>query len=98
GREVLIDEIVLTLRADFPHDNYWKSATLEFSDGSELVMKLNKTGERQSIRFESKKVRTIVLKKLIKGEELSDFPALTQFEAWGYEIKNTKKGEKNEKG
>ncbi|MDE6242203.1 MAG: hypothetical protein K2M08_07275 [Anaeroplasmataceae bacterium] len=90
GRDVLIDEIVLTLRADFPHDNFWKSATLSFSDGSELVMQLNKTAERQSICFEAKKVRTIVLKNLIKGEELSDFPALTQFEAWGYEIKNNK--------
>lgn len=99
GREVLIDEIVLTLRADFPHDNYWKAATLEFSDGSEIVMKLNKTAERQSLKIESKKkVRTIILKNLIKGEELSDFPALTQFEAWGYEIKKVKKGEKNEKG
>ena len=98
GREVLVDEIVLTLRADFPHDNYWKTATLAFSDGSELVMQLNKTSERQSLRFESKRVRTIILKNLIKGEELSDFPALTQFEAWGYEIKNKKKGERNEKG
>lgn len=87
GRDVLIDEIVLTLRADFPHDNYWKSATLCFSDGSELLMNLKKTANRQSIQFEPKKVNSIILKQLVKGEALSEFPALTQFEAWGYEIK-----------
>lgn len=88
GREVLLDEIIITLRADFPHDNYWKSAVLSFSDGSNLNIQLKKTSERQSIQFEPKKVRTVILKNLIKGENLSEFPALTQFEAWGYEIED----------
>lgn len=86
GREVKVDEVVLTLRADFPHDNYWKKVTLEFSDGTSLDAKLEKTGERQSIKFEPKVVRTICLKNLIKGDGISEFPALTQFEAWGVEI------------
>ncbi len=87
GREVLLDEIVLTLRADFPHDSYWTSAELAFSDGSTLEMKLEKTSVRQAIRFEQKKVCSVVLRKLIKAKDVSEFPALTQFEAWGYEIK-----------
>ncbi|MCM1130440.1 MAG: carbohydrate-binding protein [Roseburia sp.] len=92
GREVMIDEVVLTLRADFPHDNYWKQATLEFSDHSQMVIHLDKTEKRQAFKFKSKKVSFIVLKNLIKGEKLSDFPALTQFEAWGTEIKEVNNG------
>ena len=33
GREVEIDRIILYIRADFPHDNWWKKATVTFSDG-----------------------------------------------------------------
>jgi hypothetical protein len=85
GREVIVDEVVLTLRADFPHDNYWENVTLEFSDGSSLKADLVMTDKRQSIKFEPKKVTTITLKNLIKAKGVSEFPALTQFEAWGTE-------------
>ena len=40
GREVLLDKVILTLRADFPHDNYWQQVTLKFSDGTHEVLKL----------------------------------------------------------
>ena len=85
GREVIVDEVVLTLRADFPHDNYWKNVTLEFSDNSTVSADLIMSADRQSIKFEPKRVTSITLKKLIKAEGVSEFPALTQFEAWGYE-------------
>ena len=85
GREVIVDEVILTLRADFPHDNYWKNVTLSFSDGSEVKADLEMSDQRQSIKFDSKKVNKITLKNLIKAEGVSEFPALTQFEAWGYE-------------
>ena len=85
GREVIVDEVVLTLRADFPHDNYWENVTLEFSDGSSLKADLVMTDKRQSIKFEPKKVTSITLKNLIKAKGVSEFPALTQFEAWGTE-------------
>lgn len=87
GREVIVDEIVLTLRADFPHDNYWQEAKLEFSDGTSMIIKLKKTGERQAFEFEPKKITSVVLKNLIKSKEKSEFPALTQFEVWGTDIK-----------
>ena len=35
GREVEIDRIILYIRADFPHDNWWKKVTVTFSDGEE---------------------------------------------------------------
>ena len=86
GREVMVDEVILTLRADFPHDSYWTNVTLGFSDGSVVKADLVKSVEPQSIKFEPKKVRSIILKNLIKAPGVSEFPALTQFEAWGTEL------------
>ena len=86
GRDVVLDEIRLTERADFPHDNYWVKATIEFSDGSSIEMPLVKSAKPQSISFAPKTVRSLVLKDLIQAEGPSPFPALTQIEAWGREV------------
>lgn len=86
GRKVNIDEVVLTLRADFPHDAYWKEAILTFSDGSKEVIELIQTASRQSFKFKTKMVEWIELDNLIKAEGISEFPALTQFEAFGVEL------------
>ena len=40
GREISTDRIVLHIRADFPHDNWWVKGTVEFSDGSSKVLDL----------------------------------------------------------
>lgn len=85
GRPVTLDEIRLTLRADYPHDNYWTQATLEFSDGSREVMHLTDSRAPQSLKFAPKTVEWLVLKELIRAEGPSPFPALTQIEAWGVE-------------
>jgi hypothetical protein len=84
GCPVEIDEVRLTLRADFPHDNYWRSATVLFSDGSTEVLDLVKTHMPQAFKLEQRKVEWLVLKELVKSEEASAFPALTQLEAWGF--------------
>ena len=85
GRPVTLDEIRLTLRADYPHDNYWTQATLEFSDGSREVMPLTGSRTPQRLQFAPKTVEWLVLKELIRAEGPSPFPALTQIEAWGVE-------------
>ncbi|MEF2071102.1 DUF7402 domain-containing protein [Consotaella aegiceratis] len=85
GRPVAIDEVVLYLRADFPHDAWWRRATLGFSDGSDLGADLSKTGEAQRIAFSPKTVEWLSLGKLIKADDPSPFPALTQIECWGRE-------------
>ena len=41
----------------------------------------------QSVAFEPKRVRSLVLKDLIQAEGTSPFPALTQIEAFGTEVK-----------
>lgn len=85
GREVCIDKVVLYLRADFPHDNWWKQVTLRFSDNDTETCDLTKTGAGQIITFEKRTVRWIRLEQLIQSEEPSPFPALTQFEVYGTE-------------
>lgn len=87
GREVEISRLVFTLRADFPHDNWWKQCTVRCSDGSELTPEFVKTGARQTIALEPRRVRWIKVGQLIKDEtDPSPFPALTQLEVWGSEV------------
>jgi len=86
GRKVCIDEVRMTLRADFPHDSWWTQATVEFSDGSREVLSLNKDPKPQSFPIAPRTVEWLMVKELIKAEDPSPFPALTQFEAWGTEV------------
>lgn len=84
GRLVTIDEVVITLRADFPHDNWWKQATLRFSDGSRFEPHFVKTGEPQTFAIEPRTVEWMTMGEMKKDEtDPSPFPALTQLEAWG---------------
>lgn len=85
GRKVTLDQAVFYLRADFPHDAWWKNAALHFSDGSCVNVDLSKTGDPQPIRFEKKTVEWVALDTLIKAEDPSPFPALTQLELFGTE-------------
>ena len=85
GRRVTLDELRVTLRADFPHDSWWTQGTVEFSDGSREVLRFVKTAEPQSFPIAPRTVEWLVFKELIKAEDPSPFPALTQLEAWGTE-------------
>lgn len=87
GRQVEIDKLVLYTRADFPHDNWWKSATFEFSDGSSQTVSMEKSDKPHVFTIEKKRVSWIKLGKLIQDEnDPSPFPALTQIEVYGLEI------------
>lgn len=85
GRLVEIDKVALTIRADFPHDSYWERATLAFSDGSRHTADLIKTRKKQTIVFEPRNVEWVTLKELIKADDPSPFPALSQIEIFGRE-------------
>lgn len=83
GREIETDQIVLYLRADFPHDNWWEKLTIKFSDGSKTIVSLVKTNKGQVFRFAPKKICWLEIGDLIKADEPSPFPALTQIEVYG---------------
>lgn len=85
GRNVVIDELRVLIRADFPHDNYWTNAKVTFSDGSVENLELVKTAQPQIFKIAPRTVQWLCLSDLIQAEGPSPFPALSQFEAWGVE-------------
>lgn len=83
GREVNVDEMALTLRADFPHDAYWVSGHVVLSDGAEIAYDLEKTGDRQYIALGSHRVTWMRLERMQKNDDPSAFPALIEWEVFG---------------
>lgn len=83
GRPVNMDELRLTTRADFPHDNWWVQATVTFSDGTTEIVKLDKCVEPQTFSMKREGITWLKVGKLIKADDPSPFPALTQIEVYG---------------
>lgn len=83
GRPVETDRIVLYTRSDFPHDNWWRQVTLTFSDGTQLLWELEKSRLPHEIVFPAKTITWVKLEKLIKADDPSPFPALSQIEVYG---------------
>ncbi|GAG01584.1 unnamed protein product, partial [marine sediment metagenome] len=82
GREVQVDKLVVYLRAEFPHDKHWRSAVLEFSDGSRQEINFAKTAAPQSFTFDHRTVTWVKLTDLVQEEPLG-WCALTEIEVWG---------------
>ncbi len=83
GRMVEIDKLVIYERADFPHDNWWKQITVEYSDGDISTINLIKTDQGQVVKFPTKAIEWLILRDLIKADDPSPFPALTQIRVYG---------------
>lgn len=83
GREVDFDRIVLYTRADFPHDNWWVKATFTFSDGTSQVVEMEKSVKPHVFEIEKKGITWIKVSQLIKADDPSPFPALSQIEVYG---------------
>lgn len=83
GKEVVINQITLYLRADYPHDSYWESVTITF-DNDEVTLNTNNSNEGQAFFIDPVQTRTLKLHKLIKHEDESPFPALIEIEAYGF--------------
>lgn len=82
GRPVSVDLFRITLRADWPHDSWWKEATLTFDDGKTRVCTLKKDPQPQSFPMKEKTITSIKINKLIKGDDAL-FAALIQLEVFG---------------
>lgn len=88
GRAVSIDRIVLVTRADFPHDNWWKQAALDYSDGTSEILSMKKSDLPHSFDVRKTGISWIRLHSLIPCEnDPSPFPALTQVLVFGRESK-----------
>jgi hypothetical protein len=83
GRRIITDKIVLYTRSDFPHDNWWVQVRISFSDGSFQEFKLEKSTRAHVLTFPEKETEWIELSHLIKADDPSPFPALSQIEVYG---------------
>ena len=86
GRPVKVDEVGITLRADFPHDSWWTHGMLSFSDGHQMTLFFQKTGDTQYFAIGEHLVEWLRFHDLKKASDPSPFPALTQWEVFGREI------------
>jgi hypothetical protein len=86
GRSVEIDKITIYIRAAFGHDNYWHSATIEFSDGSKQDIKLEKTADPQTFAIDKRTVTWLRITNL-KQSEPKKWCALCEVQVWGRDAK-----------
>ena len=85
---VEVEKVVFYLRADFPHDTYWKNIDVEFSDGSRATAEFDMTGEGQELVL-SEPVTTKKI-KLTNFKQVSyplSWAALSEIEVYGKYIK-----------
>lgn len=85
GRQVRIDTLRIMLRTDFPHDSYWKSGVIEFSDGTVLPLEMKPSSDFQDFHFSAKHVSWLRLTHLISAEER--WSGLIELEAWGSDVR-----------
>jgi hypothetical protein len=85
GRSVELDKIRLMIRADFPHDSYWKSATVEFSDGSRLPIQIGSSAEFQEFAFPRRKVSWLRIADLVPSDP-ARWCSFIEVEAWGRDL------------
>ncbi len=95
GCDVEVSRVTIFLRADFPHDTYWKEAELEFSDGTKKHLDLLGTKDGQTFEFEPIKTQFVKLAGF-KQQRLEDgslsFAALSQMQVYGKYIKKEIEG------
>ena len=95
GTMTEVSSVTLFLRADFPHDTYWKEADLEFSDGTKVHTELQGIKEGQTFEFAPRLTEYVKLTGF-KQQRLEDgslsFAALSQIQINGKYIKKENKG------
>ena len=87
GRPVETDRIDFYLRADFPHDTYWKSLDIVFSDGSVVNAEFTETADAQSVSFEKRTTEFVHLTNFRQAANPLSWAALSQIEVFGKYIK-----------
>jgi hypothetical protein len=85
GRSVELDKVRLMIRADFPHDSYWKSAKVEFSDGSQIAIQITSSPEFQDFPFSKRTVSWLRITDVVP-EDPTKWCSLIEVEAWGRDL------------
>lgn len=88
GTEVEVEKVVFYLRADFPHDTYWKNIDVEFSDKTLVTASFEKTADGQELILpEPKLTKTVHLTNFKQAEFPFSWAALSQIQIFGKYIK-----------
>jgi hypothetical protein len=85
GRPVQLDKIRLMVRADFPHDSHWKTADVEFSDGTHLAIQLVASPSFQDVTFPKRNVTWLRIANLVPADE-TRWCSFIEIEAWGRDL------------
>jgi hypothetical protein len=85
GRPVELQKLRLMIRADFPHDSYWQSAVVEFSDGGRLPIQISPSAGFQNFSFPKRRVNWLRVTQLVPVDR-SKYSGLVEVEAWGRDI------------
>ncbi len=85
GHDVTVDMLNLYIRADFPHDTYFNSMTVEFSDKSTLTFEISNDANAQTFNLGGKTTSYVKIKKLEKVDH-AGWAAITEVEVVGSEI------------
>jgi hypothetical protein len=83
GKPIRTDQVAITIRADFPHDTYWKECTIKCSNGFSRKITLQKTADRQVFSFPvQNNVMWLKLTDFVPEQE-DGWAALTEVEVFG---------------
>lgn len=88
GHDVCVQQLVIYIRADFPHDGYWDECRVTFSDGTYQDIQLEKTAKGQKITINGD-VTTSSLKfsRFTKAaDSTGDWCAWMEVQVMGHEI------------
>ncbi len=89
GREVTVNELVVLIRADFPHDSYFTGCTVTLSDGTTMEINLTNSELEQVIDLGGVKTTSIKLSNFTveKTGATTGYAALTEVKCMGTEVK-----------
>lgn len=87
GREVTVNELLITIRADFPHDSYFTDCTVTFSDGTTMALSLTNSAAEQSFDVGGIKTTSVKLSGFVveKNGATTEYAALTEVACMGVE-------------
>ena len=88
GTNVEVEKLTFFLRADFPHDTYWKSVDVEFDDGTRETANFTKTADGQDLVLNEVKItRKLHITNFKQATLPFSWAALSQIEVYGKYIK-----------
>ena len=82
GKERTVTKAVIRLHLEPGQQKTWSSATLEFSDGTKLPIRLQCTPDPQEFTFPKKRVTSVKLTKLAQPMPMR-YRGIAKVEIWG---------------